>query len=65
MSSESTPLYLVYQSKNCLAKKSHSFYFSFGGIDQIDLSKQAVCLDPVYDVLWRQVIYRCTLLKVG
>ncbi|VDH90727.1 E3 ubiquitin-protein ligase MYCBP2, partial [Mytilus galloprovincialis] len=25
---------------------------SFGGIDQIDLSKQAVCLDPVYDVLW-------------
>ena len=31
--------------------------FSFGGNDQIDLSKQSVCLDPVYDVLWRWVVH--------
>lgn len=29
---------------------------SFSGEDQVDLSDQVVCLDPVYEVLWGWVI---------
>ena len=29
------------------------YCFSFGSGEHVDLSTKAVCLDPVYDVLWR------------
>ena len=42
---------------NCFAFIKHTgcqtvCFCSFSDVDQADLSNQAVCMDPVYDVLW-------------
>ena len=39
------------------------FFFSFVGEDQMDMSDQLVCLDPVYNVLWGYVIGNCQLMS--
>ena len=43
----------VHDFCNFLSVEDCICIFSFGSGEQIDLSTKAVCLDPVYDVLWR------------
>jgi E3 ubiquitin-protein ligase MYCBP2 len=41
-------------SFKCLAiNKRDGNCSSFSGVDQVDFSNTATCLDPLYNVLWR------------